>query len=169
MKSVKRLYLYGSHLVRVPPEIGEMDGLEELDIYTSYRLHWLPYEITRCQKLKRSRASTRAFYGNYKYRPPFPRLSSYPLTNSKSAEAGEKKCSVCESKFGGPANQAWISLKVATDVMPLLVNACSEACIQKLPLPAREYVDYPHKGGLDLLQPLDHYTTVTAKKSKKIN
>ena len=74
LTSVKRLYLYGSNLVRIPPEIGAMESLEELDIYTSYRLHWLPYEVTRCQKLKRSRASTRALYGNYKYRPLFPRL-----------------------------------------------------------------------------------------------
>jgi len=74
LKSVKYFSLYGSHLVRIPAEIGEMTNLQELDVYTSYRLHWLPYEITRCAKLKRSRMSTRALYGNYKYRPPFPLL-----------------------------------------------------------------------------------------------
>src|SRR4051794_934109 len=74
LKSVKVLSLYRSNLVRIPPEIGEMTSLEEFDPYTSYRLHWLPYEITRCQNLKRSRVSPRALFGNYKYRPPFPRL-----------------------------------------------------------------------------------------------
>ena len=75
LTSVRRLYLYNSHLVRIPPEVGAMTSLEELDLYTSYRLHWLPYEVTRCRRLKRSRVSTRALYGNYKYRPPFPPAS----------------------------------------------------------------------------------------------
>lgn len=49
LQSVKVLSLYGSHLVRIPPEIGEMTNLEEFDPYTSYRLHWVPFEITRCK------------------------------------------------------------------------------------------------------------------------
>jgi hypothetical protein len=52
LKSVKHLMLYGSNLVRIPPEIGEMTILEKFTPYTSYRLHWFPYEITRCKKLK---------------------------------------------------------------------------------------------------------------------
>jgi hypothetical protein len=71
LKSVKRLFLYGSSLVRVPPEIGEMSSLEVFDPYTSYRLHWFPYEITCCPKLRYSRVSTRALYGNFKYRWTF--------------------------------------------------------------------------------------------------
>ena len=74
LKAVKSLDLYGSYLVRLPPEVGEMAGLEEFDQYTSYRLHWFPYELTRCRELRESRVSPRAVYGNYKYRPPFPRL-----------------------------------------------------------------------------------------------
>src|SRR5262245_56550775 len=31
---VKKLYLYGSNLVRIPQEIGAMESLEDLDIYT---------------------------------------------------------------------------------------------------------------------------------------
>lgn len=150
LKSVRKLYLYGSHLVRIPVEIGEMTDLEEFDAYTSYRLHWLPYEITRCQKLKRSRMSTRALYGNYKYRPPFPRLPAQSVNPNDSIRC----CSVCGQKLlGGTAQQVWISLTVATDVLPLLVNACSEACIQRLPPPEKGYVDHPHKGGLELHQP----------------
>ena len=148
LQSVKVLSLYGSHLVRIPPEIGEMTNLEEFDPYTSYRLHWFPFEITRCKKLKRSRVSTRALYGNYKYRPPFPRLPSV------SAALTPASCSVCHGRFTkrGP-HQVWPSLRVATDVLPLLVHACSRECVKQLPEPARGYVPEPHQGGLEVKQP----------------
>lgn len=150
LTSVKRLYLYSSHLVRIPPEIGAMTNLRELDIYTSYGLHWLPYEVTRCPKLKQSRASTRALYGNYKYRPPFPRLGA----ESQNASFVGSNCSVCARAFSSlPVRQVWISLRVATDVFPLLVNACSEECVQRLPKPPQGYVAQPHAGGLELPQP----------------
>jgi hypothetical protein len=148
LKSVKILSLYGSHLVRIPPEIGDMTNLEEFDPYTSRCLHWFPYEITRCRHLTRSRVSTRCLYGNYKYRPPFPRL---PQISPVLAPA---TCSVCGEPFPqGEPHQAWISLRVATDVLPLLVHACSEKCIESLPKPAFGYVQRPHFGGLDLEQP----------------
>lgn len=148
LKSVKVLSLYGSHLVRIPPQIGEMTNLEEFDPYTSRCLHWFPYEITKCKRLTRSRVSTRCLYGNYKYRPPFPRLPQNSPTLAPAA------CSFC----GGPflreqIHQAWISLSVATDVLPLFVNACSEKCLENLPKPAAGYVQLPHLGGLDLEQP----------------
>jgi hypothetical protein len=148
LQSVKVLSLYGSHLVRIPPEIGEMTNLEEFDPYTSYRLHWFPFEITRCSKLKLSRVSTRALYGNFKFRPPFPRLPSM------LADLIPSSCSVCRGPFteNGP-HQVWISLNVATDVLPLLVHACSEKCLQQLPEPAIGYVPRPHQGGLELDQP----------------
>jgi hypothetical protein len=95
LTSVKKLYLYGSHLVRIPEEIGNMSNLEELDLYTSYRLHWLPFEVTRCLKLKRTRFSTRALYGNYKYRSPFPKLD-FPDENIVPEFA---RCSVCNVCF----------------------------------------------------------------------
>lgn len=149
LTSVRKLYLYGSHLVRIPPEIGDMVNLEELDLYTSYRLHWAPFEVTRCSKLKSSRVSTRALYGNYKYRPPFPRLD---VPESKSDLSGG--CSVCRRNLDpGEVHQVWLSLRVATDVLPLLVNACSKSCIQQLPAPAYGYVDHPHTGGLHVKQP----------------
>ena len=149
LTSVRKLYLYGSHLVRLPPEIGDMVKLEELDLYTSYRLHWVPFEVTRCSKLTRSRVSTRALYGNYKYRPPFPKLGG---DNSKTNLPTE--CSVCRRTLASEtARQVWISLRVATDVLPLLVSACSEECIRRLPPGAYGYIDRPHTGGLDLIQP----------------
>jgi len=147
LKAVKSLYLYSSNLVRIPPEIGEMESLERFDPYTSYRLHWLPYEITRCRRLKVSRVSTRALYGNYKYRPPFPRL---PQPHDVLRPSG---CSVCGGPFSQEPQQVWISLRVATDVMPLLVHACSDECIRNLPTPAEHYVQHPHQGGLDVKQP----------------
>jgi hypothetical protein len=148
LKSVKFLSLYGSHLVRIPPEIGEMTSLEEFDPYTSYCLHWFPYEITHCRQLKRSRVSTRALYGNYKYRLPFPQLPK------EMDDVTPVACSVCGGPFteAGP-EQVWISLWVATDVLPLLVHACSKKCILALPDPPSGYVEKPHAGGLDVKQP----------------
>ena len=150
LTSVRRLYLCGSHLVRMPPEIGAMANLKELDIYTSYKLHWLPYEVTRCPKLKLSRASTRALYGNYKNRMPFPRLGEA----SRVACFVSSNCSVCGQSFSLQSlRQVWISLRVATDVFPLLVNACSAECVRRLPKPPEGYVAEPHTGGLELKQP----------------
>ena len=148
LQSVRIVKLPLSRLVRIPPEIGEMTNLEEFDPYTSRCLHWFPYEITRCKKLKRSRVSTRALYGNYKYRPPFPKLPQISPSLIPVA------CSVCGRAFSpdGP-RQAWISVRVATDVLPLLVHACSNSCIENLPKPADGYVPRPHQGGLDLEQP----------------
>ena len=148
LTSVRFLSLYGSHLVRIPPEIGSMTSLEEFDPYTSRCLHWLPYEITRCQRLKRSRVSTRCLYGNFKYRPPFPKLPQ------NVALLAPETCSVCGGTFSHEGiHQAWISLRVATDVLPLLVHACSEKCILNLPAAAAGYVQQPHFGGLGLIQP----------------
>ncbi len=147
LKRVKHFILYGSSLVRIPPEIGEMTALEHFTPYTSYRLHWFPYEITRCKKLKRSTISTRALYGNYKYRAPFPKLP-------QNHPGVPDRCSVCEGSFGeAHPLQYWVSLRVATDVVPLLVHACSERCISNLPQPAEKYVRFPHQGGLNLEQP----------------
>jgi hypothetical protein len=152
LKEVKKLDLYRSALVRIPPEIGVMDSLEEFDPYTSYRLHWLPFEITRCKKLADSRVSTRALYGNYKFRPPFPKLP-------QAVDAlSTKSCSVCGQPFGSTTPiQRWISLRVATDVLPLLVHACSAACLDRLPEAATSYVSGAHTGGLGLAQPEPRY------------
>ena len=165
LTSVRRLYLYGSHLVRIPPEIGWMTALEEFDPYTSYRLHWLPYEITRCPNLRDSRVSIRALYGNYKLRPPFPRLDPGVGPSTGRAEpprlplhdatpAATRPCSVCGKPFEDRRlHRVWITLQVATDVLPLLVNACSEACVGRLSAPPEGYVPKPHKGGPRVQQP----------------
>jgi hypothetical protein len=57
-------------------------------------------------------------------------------------------CSVCGAPVTAWAvRQAWLSVRVATDVLPLLVNACSEACVQALPQGAERHVRVPHSGG----------------------
>ena len=56
-----------------------MESLEEFTPYTSYKLHWFPFEITRCIKLVESTVSTRALYGNYLHRTPFPSLRGNPV------------------------------------------------------------------------------------------
>ncbi|MFE4703626.1 leucine-rich repeat domain-containing protein [Streptomyces sp. NPDC056738] len=167
LTAVKHLVLYGSNLVRIPPAIGGMTSLEEFTPYTSYRLHWFPYEITRCRKLTRSTVSTRALYGNYKVRPPFPRLRPSPDSAAERDPSNRDprrwgttdahRCSVCDRVIeqDGP-HQAWISLRVATDVLPLLVNACSPACVAALPAGAQDYIPTPHRGGL-VDQPASDY------------
>lgn len=165
LKAVKHFVLYRSNLVRIPPEIGQMDSLEEFTPYTSYRLHWFPYEITRCVNLRRSTMSTRAVYGNDKYRPPFPALRAAPdvgegvdlaaLDPGVWGASAIRTCSVCDRPFAAAdLHQAWISLHVSgADIMPLLVNACSAECIAALPKPAPGHVQHPHAGGMDLEQP----------------
>jgi hypothetical protein len=169
LKSVKRFSVGGTRLVRIPPEIGEMTNLEEFDTYMCHQLHWYPYELTRCKNLTRSTLSTRSVYGNFKHRPPFPKLQpgrdstkDLDLNNMNPEIWGAvsiRTCSVCDKPLvNSGLHQVWISLPVGTDVRPLLVNACSDACIQKLPKPPENYVQEPHKGGLDIEQPPARYS-----------
>tara|TARA_R110001632_G_scaffold19165_3_gene58437 strand:- start:194 stop:955 length:762 start_codon:yes stop_codon:yes gene_type:complete len=150
LKKVKKVGLYGSNLKRIPPEIGKMESLEYFDPYTSYDFKWFPYEITKCKKLKDSRISTRALFGNFKNRKAFPLLDHNPITYFEN----NLKCSVCEKEITQEeTNQMWITLQVGTDTIPMLANLCSKECELELPEPAKGYVDMPHKGGADLKQP----------------
>ena len=152
LKKVKKIGLYGSQLKRLPPEIGELESLEYFDPYTSYNLHWFPCEITKCKNLKDSRISTRALYGNYKNRMRFPDISHNPVRY----EGDTVRCSICnEVVTYEQVNQVWITLKVGTDIVPLLVTSCSEECENRLPTPPENYIQHPHKGGSGLAQPPD--------------
>ena len=152
LKKVKKVWLYGSNLKRIPPEIGEMEALEYFDPYTSYNLHWFPYEITKCKNLKDSRVSTRILYGNYKNRMGFPNLANNPIRYFGNT----LNCSICNKAITyEQANQLWISLKVGTDILPLLINLCSKECESKLPTPPKDYIQFAHKGGSNLAQPID--------------
>ena len=167
LKKVTKVWLYGSNLKRIPPEIGEMEALEYFDPYTSYNLNWFPYEITRCKKLADSRVSTRALYGNYKHRTPFPSLHKNPVIY----ENNEYQCGQCKKIVSANQNdQFWITLRVGTDYLPLLVNICSDTCKNALPKPDEGYIEYPHKGGSRQEQPkLDEmeYYALRAKSRKK--
>lgn len=151
LKNVKKMILYGSNLKRIPPEIGEMEALENFVPYTSYDLHWFPYEITKCRKLTSSTVSTRALYGNKKNRMDFPLLDDNPVRYF-----GETLyCSVCNKMMTYEQNhQFWISLWVGTDILPLLANICSEECKSNLPAPPEHYIQHPHKGGKKVIQPM---------------
>lgn len=139
---VTTLRLYGSHLRRLPPEIGRMSALTNLDIYTSYSLHWLPYEVTRCTALRDSRMSTRALYGNIKTRLPFPRLTGPVGTIMPQT------CSVCDKPFReGRVQLLWTTQRIATDVVPLLIHSCSSECTSHVPDAPEGYYPRPHRGG----------------------
>ena len=157
LTEVRKLRLYGSHLVRLPPEIGGMSALRYLDVYTSHRLHFAPYELSRCRALKDSLVSTRKLYGNYKNRGLFPHLKL--PENAKALELTRPKtCSVCDAELGDTTPAArWITLGLGTDWWPLLVHACSGACIERLPKPAEGYVDHAHTGGHHVEQPPARY------------
>lgn len=142
LSAIKQMRFYGSHLRRLPPEIGRLSSLEYLDIYTSYSLHWLPYEVTRCSQLRESRMSTRALYGNIKTRLPFPRLAG------SIATLAPETCSVCDRPFGDHGVQVfWTTQRIGTDTVPLLVHSCSPACTASIPDAPEEYHSRPHKGG----------------------
>lgn len=167
LTAVRHLVLYGTNLVRIPPEIGAMSSLEVFEPYTSHRLHWYPYELTRCTRLRDSTVSTRVLYGNYKHRPPFPALRQVTTAAEATFDALDpdiwgaeavRTCSVCDQHIGRELHQVWISLQVGTDVLPFLVNACSSACIDALPQPARDHVQTAHTGGPGVVQPPDYRT-----------
>ncbi|ROR46774.1 hypothetical protein EDD39_5063 [Kitasatospora cineracea] len=152
---VRHLRLYGSNLVRIPPEIGGMRSLEEFTPYTSYRLHWFPYELARLPLLRRSTVSTRALYGNPKTRLPFPVLAEPAAAGPGALDPAvwgvesAGVCSVCDGPVAGVAGlrQAWVSLRTSgSDVLPLLVNACSSGCLDALPSPPAGCLPGPHRG-----------------------
>ncbi|WP_196889856.1 hypothetical protein [Aureivirga sp. CE67] len=150
LKKVKKVWLYGSNLKRIPPEIGQMESLEYFDPYTSYDLKWFPYELTKCKNLKDRRISARALFGNYKNRKPFPKLDHNPVRY----EGERVKCSVCDKSMSyNETNQLWITLRIDTDNVPLLTNLCSKECEDRLPLPPKGFNQTPHKGGAELKQP----------------
>ncbi len=136
LRKVKKLNLYGSNLLRIPPEIGQMESLEEFIPYTSYGLRWFPYEIIHCKRLVDSTVSTRALFGNSKNKKTFPDLSGNPVDYF----GGIKFCSVCNKNIlDKNYKQYWVSKLVGTDVLPLLANVCSNSCLNSL--------SGPHKGG----------------------
>ena len=148
LKDLQKLVLYGSNLSTIPRAIAGCVNLRVFEPYTSYRLHWFPYEMRQCAKLKSSCISTRALYGNFKHRAPFPDLSNNPW----SWPTGGARCSVCGAA-DRVLEQYWVSQAVASDVVPLLLSVCGEACLGRVGPTARNHVQGPHRGGLSIQQP----------------
>lgn len=162
LTQVRHLVLYGTNLVRIPPQIGAMTSLEVFEPYTSRRLHWYPYELTRCTRLRDSTVSTSVLYGNIKLRSPFPQLRRTTTRVEADFAALDpgvwgadaiSTCSVCDGPVTQLLHQVWISLRLGTDVLPLLVNACSPVCLNQLPASASDHVPGPHTGGPSVHQP----------------
>lgn len=143
LNKIKHLMLYGSALVRIPQEIGQLESLEKFTPYTSYGLEWYPYEILECKNLRSSTVSTRALLGNRKNKKPFPNLNDNPVEYF-----GGNKCSICKQKEEEDRfEQYWISAIVGTDVLPLLAIVCAEDCFAELVEPYEGSHPVPHKGG----------------------
>lgn len=149
--ALEELILYASPLLYVPPELGRLPNLRKFHIYTSPELHWLPYELTRCPALDNTSMSTRNVYGNHKNRAPFPDLTT-PTSQAFLTRIRPETCSVCDATLD-PAHtlHRWHSLWVGTDITPLLLHACSQACIDAVP--DGPDVPRPHTGGAHLTQP----------------
>lgn len=146
LKSVSRLILAGNALVRLPPELGQLH-LRELVVHPAPRLHWFPFELSRMANV-RITVSAHALYGNHRHRPTFPQLLP------KKVPPATRPCSVCSESFDDQGRaRVWISLPVGDDVLPLLVQACSLRCLQRLPHAPPRYLPGPHTGGLALQQP----------------
>ena len=169
ISKLEELNLYGSHIRRIPIEVNQLKNLVKFTPYTSYALHWFPYEYSHCKKLSSSTISTRALFGNFKSRPDFPELRPWyqerrvsdafrSLYEQHWAKFAVRPCSVCRREFEDQQEfRYWISLGVGIDVVPLLVNACSQSCIDSLPTGAKQHITHPHKGGGDIVQPNRHY------------
>jgi hypothetical protein len=63
-------------ITHVSPQIGNLRKLNEFVPYTSYKLHWLPYEV-HDTSLPKAHISRRAMYG-YSNSLPLPRLAPFP-------------------------------------------------------------------------------------------
>jgi len=113
--NLENFMIYGSKIAEIPREIGKLTKLTNFCPYTSYNLHYLPYEILKCP-LSDFTISIRALYGNYKYivePPSFPELHGeiQPLSLQE----------LCAKKV--------ISIK------------CHRENLNKLPLALQEYIN----------------------------
>jgi hypothetical protein len=163
LKKLEHLHMYGSSLIKVPRSLGCLSNLMELDLYTSYGLHYLPIEVLACTKLSSSRFSTRALYQNGKGTKGIPVLPDW-RTASESAMSYAyalaifvrgsslteplvkrmldflpwNRCSICSQTYVHDFGcYAWAHRRVATDAQALLAFCCSRRCLRRVPNPVQ--------------------------------
>lgn len=142
-------------LHHLPHEIGHLTKLKTLDVYTSYIIHYLPYEVTRCSGGKfYLKHSIRAFYLSSTSGQPLPALPPFPSavlslrelaarvvvelelpTGSLPSDLLEyikkpQRCSVCDRIYCNTKFKSWSSLWTA---FPLLAVTCSLKCANAVP------------------------------------
>lgn len=149
LKDLQHLDLSNSKLSYIPREIEGCVNLQKIDIYHSYRLHWFPIEILNCSNLRDTTVSPRALYGNYKLRSPFPNLRHGRWNWS----SGVDRCAVCRTEQP-EMEQYWMTRRVGSDDLPLLMSICGQDCLLKIKAPKdRRYIQHAHQGGLIQRQP----------------
>lgn len=97
LEHLQSLNLYASSLVRISPEIKKLKNLKTFIPYTSYSLHYFPYEVTYLP-LTETTVSTRAIYGNYKNHAPFPQLPPFPKAPMSLKEMTARKLKLLEQQ-----------------------------------------------------------------------
>eukprot|EP00658_Telonema_sp_P-2_P018536 TRINITY_DN17275_c0_g1_i2.p1 TRINITY_DN17275_c0_g1~~TRINITY_DN17275_c0_g1_i2.p1 ORF type:complete len:482 (+),score=47.27 TRINITY_DN17275_c0_g1_i2:138-1448(+) len=157
LTKLEELVMYGSRLHRLPRSIGKLQALSNLDLYTSYTFHYLPYEILGCQNLSHSCFSTRALFNNSSNRMCLPELVSpkdervvsmvyVSLVLRRLFEDRHLRslvfqlidwdtCSVCGSDFVrgcASSGHVWSHTNVATDDQSLLATCCSLTCADQI-------------------------------------
>jgi len=157
LTELQHLHMYGSKLTKVPRCIECLKNLYELDLYTSYALHYLPYEVTRCSALADSRFSIRALFGNGKTNMALPLLPDWQAASQSGVGAGEvyallqrcgclsleaetvmsfldwNRCSVCKRWYLHDAGSyTWSHCHIGTDTQALLAFCCSARCAKQV-------------------------------------
>lgn len=152
LRNLRKLSCYRSAITHVSPQIGNLSKLTEFVPYTSYNLHWLPYEV-HDTRLPKAHISRRAMYG-YSDRLPLPRLAPFP-TGAKSLQEtaarvvvsnsldeskltavvvdyinSANRCSYCHEPYWETSYQCWSIWSY--DRVPLLALVCSRQCVARL-------------------------------------
>lgn len=152
LRNLRKLTCYRSAITHVSPQIGNLRKLNEFVPYTSYNLHWLPYEV-HDTSLPKAHISRRAMYG-YSNSLPLPRLAPFP-TGAKSLQEmaarvvvsnsldeskltavvvdyinSANRCSYCHEPYWETSYQCWSIW--SCDRVPLLALVCSRQCVARL-------------------------------------
>lgn len=184
LSNLRYLNLYGSRrLLKLPRTIGKCTKLTTFCPYTSYRFHYVPFEIKECP-LKDTTMSTRALYNNFKNKMHFPPLPIHPKLNGLTALTADLKgylsdlenvvlpqplilniigflpitfCSVCkELMFEDYTHYVWSHEMIGTDRCGVLGRMCSVQCIQRGVPKKRHYFSAETSRNESCSDPIEH-------------